>query len=545
VLTRRLRRGRGLPAGGFEIEHGKLELPVAVISGWLLAERGYGRVEVRVGDLPPSPARLFSRPTLLLAAAGAEPSAVMAGWSATVDLEGLPSGTRVTVRATAHGPGRELELGAVEAELVERPPRPSSDPVWVAELAGRVERLAAGHAPAEPLNALAFAHGLGRSGGELVLTELVTHLASETGLECTVIVPGDGPLRPELEDAGAEVHISHRPDQGDRYEARMLDLALLARERGAGCVIANTILSFDGVDLAQRLGLPSVWAIHESMSLNELLFASWLEADDHVAGRVSEALRNADLILFEADATRRIFAAEVPDPDRLRTLPYGIEIDQGDHDPPDRERFRRDHGLEPTDRVLLCPGIPQPRKAHAQLALAFARLAPERPDLRLCMVGNDRVVPDYVGGLRELIRRLDLPPGRIRLEPETSRMSDWYAAADYMVLGSDNESLPRVILEGMSHRLPVLATSVHGVPEVIDHGRNGLLCAPADLDALTEGLRELVALSPQRAAAIGREAAVTARGWRDRSAYAAEVRDAIDRLVEGGRPSPASTSPAS
>jgi glycosyltransferase involved in cell wall biosynthesis len=62
------------------------------------------------------------------------------------------------------------------------------------------------------------------------------------------------------------------------------------------------------------------------------------------------------------------------------------------------------------------------------------------------------------------------------------------STADIFVLPSRTESMPNAVLEAMAAGLPVVASAVGGVPEVIAHGRTGLLCEPADAQALADHL---------------------------------------------------------
>jgi glycosyltransferase involved in cell wall biosynthesis len=62
---------------------------------------------------------------------------------------------------------------------------------------------------------------------------------------------------------------------------------------------------------------------------------------------------------------------------------------------------------------------------------------------------------------------------------------------DAFVLPSLTEGTPLALLEAMSHRLPVIASNVGGVPAIIDNGLNGLLTPPADPAALEERMATL------------------------------------------------------
>ena len=71
-------------------------------------------------------------------------------------------------------------------------------------------------------------------------------------------------------------------------------------------------------------------------------------------------------------------------------------------------------------------------------------------------------------------------------------MRGFYEALDLYALSSFREGLPNVLLEAMAMEAPVLATRINGVPRLIDDGVNGLLVEPGTVDALANGLQNLV-----------------------------------------------------
>ena len=83
------------------------------------------------------------------------------------------------------------------------------------------------------------------------------------------------------------------------------------------------------------------------------------------------------------------------------------------------------------------------------------------------------------------------------------------AASDVLVLPSHHEGVPMAILEAMAYGLPVIATPVGGIPDVIQHGREGLLVEVGNRGALTAALARMVA-EPALRASLGRGARATA-----------------------------------
>ncbi|MEO2031964.1 MAG: glycosyltransferase [Planctomycetaceae bacterium] len=82
---------------------------------------------------------------------------------------------------------------------------------------------------------------------------------------------------------------------------------------------------------------------------------------------------------------------------------------------------------------------------------------------------------------------------RIRLHGYQSNVTDWMAHADVLALPSAWEGLPNVVLEAMANGLPVVATAVDGVSELIESGVTGWLIPPNDIAALADALMTVAA----------------------------------------------------
>ena len=115
-----------------------------------------------------------------------------------------------------------------------------------------------------------------------------------------------------------------------------------------------------------------------------------------------------------------------------------------------------------------------PDKDLDTLIRAFALVAPEFPQAQLWLVGEGPLL----GNLQQLAGEL-LPAGACRFIPPQADLRPLFRQAGLLALSSRTEALPNVVLEAMAAGLPVAATAVGGVPELVTPARTGWLAAPA------------------------------------------------------------------
>lgn len=172
-----------------------------------------------------------------------------------------------------------------------------------------------------------------------------------------------------------------------------------------------------------------------------------------------------------------------------------------------RQALRAELGLGSADIVFICVARFAPQKAHDVLlrgfALARQRLLGELPgagQLRLLLVGGDPF-GDGVERARAVAAELDLRDA-VCFAGIRRDVPALLAACDVFVMSSLWEGLGLVFLEAMATRLPVLATRVSAVPEVVVEGQTGVLVEPADDQDLARGF-ELLARDPELRARLG------------------------------------------
>ncbi len=108
------------------------------------------------------------------------------------------------------------------------------------------------------------------------------------------------------------------------------------------------------------------------------------------------------------------------------------------------------------------------------------------------------------------------------------RSADVFVQPSRVMADGDRDGIPNVMLEAMSMRLPVVATRVSGIPEVVEHGRNGLLVGPDDCHALADAI-ERVLDDPALATELGTRARATVQRHFDNNTNLA----LLLRLMEG------------
>ncbi|MBJ31436.1 MAG: glycosyltransferase family 1 protein [Acidimicrobiaceae bacterium] len=179
-------------------------------------------------------------------------------------------------------------------------------------------------------------------------------------------------------------------------------------------------------------------------------------------------------------------------------IPPGV----AEPEPVDQMEARRHLGL-PVDRpVVLFVGRLTVIKRVDRLLEAFERVLARAPRAVLAIAGE--------GDLADDVRRWAAPMGEsVRLLGWQAEIATLYAAADLVVISSDNEGMPVTLIEAAMAGVPGVTTDVGSASEVVVHGVTGLVVA-ADSEALGEALAELV-VDEGRRASMGTAAAERAR----------------------------------
>lgn len=232
----------------------------------------------------------------------------------------------------------------------------------------------------------------------------------------------------------------------------------------------------------------------------------------HVVARLADTI-----VAVSAEDRRKLIEFEKIPPARITLVPNGIAPGE----PTEGRDVRAELGIPAGAPVVASVTVIRPQKRIDRLVEAAALLRAEHPDLRVLVVGDG--YPDEVRRVEEVIRATGTD-ATVMLLGQRSDVPDVLRAADVGVLSSDFEGSPLAVMEYMAAGLPVVATAVGGVPELVLDGETGILVPEPTPDALAAGLSTVLrdrALG-ERLGARGREV--------QRERYS--IRSTIERLSD-------------
>ena len=214
------------------------------------------------------------------------------------------------------------------------------------------------------------------------------------------------------------------------------------------------------------------------------------------AYRLTSGLVDRFTIISRLAAERYIAIKAVP-AHRLQVVPNAVDTDRFHKLPEARAVLRRELGLG-DEFVWLAVGRFEPAKDYPTMIAAFARLATVRPASRLLLVGQGSLRSEVEG----MVRAAGVEAG-VRFLGVRRDIAALMSAADSYLLSSAWEGMPVVLLEAAAAELPIVATRVGGVAEVVEDGTTGLLVPSADPGALAEAMGKMESLTREARLAMG------------------------------------------
>ena len=288
---------------------------------------------------------------------------------------------------------------------------------------------------------------------------------------------GGNPAAKPLRAAGIEPVLLNAPE-------RLGPGALLAVRRHIAEVkpdIVHTHLGssgFLGCLAARSLGVPAVSSIHAIPG------AADLRARARLKLTAAARRRGAARIITVSEAARRAYLASGLDsPHRVVAIHNGIDVVP---EPGTGAAVRRELRLDGDAVVLGMFSALRPEKGHDVAIQALGLLRPRFPKLRLLIAGDGPIRGDLSGLAQPHGDAIVMTGARF----DVMRLLD---ATDLCLQPSRSDAFPTTLLEAMAASVPVLATAVGGIPEIVVHERTGILIdAPPTAERLAEAIASLL-----------------------------------------------------
>ena len=280
-----------------------------------------------------------------------------------------------------------------------------------------------------------------------------------------------------------------------------------------------------GTAASRLLNLPHVITMHGGLSVTKALRR-------RIALRW--AMRNSDHAVTVSGATQRQFAADLGvDKSSFTIVHNGVPTPTGD-----ASGISAEFGINRSDCVLLAVGTLEAHKGHRFLLQALALLDGQGVNVPWKLIIAGGRGGDQHESLLQYVRQAGLT-GRAHIVTNRDDVPDLLARADVFVMPSLIEGLPLALLEAMHARKAIIASVTAGIPEAIEHDRDGLMVPPGDVEALSRAIR-LLLTDPARRQTLAEAAAGRARreftiqlmAQRYEALYVDGFRQRIPRIAE-------------
>jgi glycosyltransferase involved in cell wall biosynthesis len=280
--------------------------------------------------------------------------------------------------------------------------------------------------------------------------------------------------------------------------------ALLIREirrRQAEIVHVNGLYGIRAVTAAKIAGKRVVWHL---VSTKYPRFLVWI-------WRILLS-KAADVTIFVSETTSRFYVGKRSLRRSERIIFEAVDTDEFSREKvrlKDSEESRSELHIGKEERIVLFVGNLNRSKGVEILIQALSMLP--RTDPQVTLVISGQAIATQVG-YREFLEKKanDLNLGRrVRFAGRYPRLRELLASAEMLVVPSLAEGTPAVIMEAMSMNVPVIASRVGGIPDLVSEGRTGLLVPPGDVEALKGAIRFMLD-NPEVRESMGKMARVTA-----------------------------------
>jgi glycosyltransferase involved in cell wall biosynthesis len=369
---------------------------------------------------------------------------------------------------------------------------------------------------------------LDAGGAERTTVEVAAALQA-AGARALVASEG-GRLSRELEAAGAE--LIEMPHSGSKNPLTMLGhagwLKKLIRARKVDLVHARS----------RAPAWSALWAARSANVKFVTTYHGVYTSGGGLKRLYNSVMARGDAVIANSEFTAAHVRAEHPfAASKLITIPRGVDMKAFRPDAVSKERIAQLARLwrirpDKPDLLILLPGRMTSWKGHREAIEAAWRIAKrDLPPWRMIFVGDAQGRSDYCEALRAKIANAGLED-RIELVGHCDDMPAAFSLADLVIAPSNRaEAFGRVAAEAGAMGKPVIGSDIGGQREIIVSGETGWLTPPGDAVALADAMASVLAMGPEKRAAMGRAAEARIASKFTAAALQRATLDVYDRLI--------------
>ncbi|MSR65684.1 MAG: glycosyltransferase [Verrucomicrobiae bacterium] len=313
-------------------------------------------------------------------------------------------------------------------------------------------------------------------GAERLLVSILPRL-DRTKFEPSVVYLHGDDLRPELERAG--IRVTRINSKGKFDVAAFSQCVQLLRDEKSD-ILHTHLIQADllGFFAARRARVPAIISTKHNTNYFHS-HALWLPRVDAFVNR-----RVTRIIAVSAAVKKHYIEQQQLPAEKIEVIRNGIDLGRfRNAQPIDKTTL----GLKPADKLVVCVASLKVKKGHSVLLQAWPHVVAKHRNACLALVGD--------GPLRDELKRAASPlpfDGTVHFLGNRSDVPAILAAADVFVLPSLWEGFGIAVVEAMAAGVPVVASRVDGVCEIIRDRQDGVLVPPSEPDKLAQAIVELL-----------------------------------------------------
>lgn len=331
-------------------------------------------------------------------------------------------------------------------------------------------------------NILFFSHNLNLEGAPIFLFNLAKEF-KKNGWTVSLISPSKGPLKKRYDEENISVLLPNRPiTEGIDSNQMIQYIEYVLKTKKFEHFFINSIILYKVIETALNKGIKPNWIIHESEI--DAYLKEYPAMDPFLLSRTKRTI-------FVSEATKNIYQKYLNN--KGTVINNGVELEAIKRFEKNNKKkdLLKEFNISPNQKNIIFPGTTCLRKGQidAIKGLSYIKDFMKENQCKIYFIGGRDST--YLSDMNYLTRLLDLN-NFIKIIPETPYIYKYYSIADIFVNLSYIESLPITIMEAMAFKLPIIASNIYGIPELVSHEKEAILVNPGNKIQFISALKDII-----------------------------------------------------